>query len=116
MELKERRASERFATLNFIHYVLDDCGDGDMESMGRTLDASERGLLIQTSDPLPVGHKLCLSVGLAEDIVELSGEIIHCVEDSAGMYSTGIEFAAMDERQLDKLKTYLTAFAAAKQQ
>jgi hypothetical protein len=115
MERQDRRESERFNTLNFVHYVLDGCSDGDIENMGRTLDASEKGLLLQTSVPLPVGQRITLSVGLEKNIVELSGEIVHCVEMTAqGLCSSGIEFDALDANQLEKLQNFLAAFTAAK--
>ncbi|OQY20411.1 MAG: hypothetical protein B6I36_01160 [Desulfobacteraceae bacterium 4572_35.1] len=114
MELDDRRGSERFATLNFVHYVLDGCSEGDIEDMGRTIDASERGLLIQTSDPLPVGQRVSLSIGLGDNIADLSGEIVHCVDDEDGLCRSGIEFDPLDAQQLSKLRTYLAAFAASR--
>lgn len=114
MEVQDRRSSERIDTLNFVHYVLDGCGEGDIQNMGRTLDASEKGMLLQTSAPLPVGQRITLNVGLADNIVELSGEIVHCVETAQGLCNSGIEFDALAAGQLEKLKNFLTAFSAAK--
>ncbi len=114
METQNRRASERVDTLNFVHYVLDSCSEGDIENMGRTLDASEKGMLLQTSAMLPVGQRITLSVGLGEHIVELSGEIVHCVETDQGLCNSGIEYDAMGADQLNKLKNFLAAFTAAK--
>lgn len=114
MEVQDRRASARVDTLNFVHYVLDGCSEGDIADMGRTLDASERGMLLQTAAPLPVGQRITLSVGLGENIVDLSGEIVHCVDTAQGMCNSGIEFDALNTDQLQKLKNFLVAFTAAK--
>lgn len=116
MEIKERRSSERFATLNFVYYTLLSGEEGAVENMGRTLDASERGLLIQTHVPLPVGQRMMLSVGLGENIVELGGEVVHCVDDENGMSRSGVEFDSLDTEQAAKLSTFLDAFAASKAQ
>jgi len=114
MKMEDRRASERFDTLNFVHYVLDGCREGEIEDMGRTLDASERGILLQTSVPLPVGQRITLSVGLGENIVDLSGEVVHCAETADGLYNSGIEFDALDADKSVKLKTFLAAYRAGK--
>ncbi len=115
-QVNERRSSERFATLNFVHYKLEGCDEGNLEDMGRTMDASELGLLMQTRVPLPVGQHITLSIGLAENILDLSGEVVHCVEDETeeGMSLSGIEFGDLDQQQLSKLTIFLTAFAATK--
>lgn len=114
MEIKDRRSSERVATLNFVYYTLAGCEDGEVENMGRTLDASERGLLIQTHVPLPIGQRLMLSVGLGDNIVELGGEVVHCVDDESGMSRSGIEFDSLDADQSAKLVTFLESFVASK--
>ncbi|MBW2185371.1 MAG: PilZ domain-containing protein [Deltaproteobacteria bacterium] len=114
MEINERRSSERFATLNFVYYTHSGCEEGEVENMGRTLDASERGLLIQTHVPLPIGQRLMLSVGLGDNIVELGGEVVHCVDDESGMSNSGIEFDSLDADQTAKLSTFLEAFIASK--
>lgn len=112
MEIDERRSSERFPTLNFVYYALSGCAECEVENMGRTLDASERGLLIQTHVPLPIGQRVMLSVGLGENIVELGGEVVHCVDDDSGMSRSGIEFDSLDADQAAKLATFLAAFKA----
>lgn len=114
MEIDERRSSERFATLNFIYYTLPGCAEGEVEYMGRTLDASKRGLLIQTHVSLAIGQRVLLSVGLGENIVELGGKVVHCVVDESGMSRSGIEFDSLNADQMAKLTTFLEAFAASK--
>lgn len=112
MEINERRSSERFPTLNFVYYTLAGCDECEIENMGRTLDASERGLLIQTHIPLPIGQRVMLSIGLGDNIVELGGEVVHCVEDETGMSRSGIEFDSLDADQAQKFTTFLEAFKA----
>ena len=114
MDMKERRCSERYPTLNFVHYVFEGGDGGGVEDMGRTLDASERGLLIQTHASLPVGQRLILSVGFGDNIVELGGEVVHSVDDENGMSNSGIEFDDLDVEQFARLSAFLKAFAAAK--
>lgn len=112
MENQERRSKTRVATLNFVHYLLDGSEGAQAEDMGRTLDASERGLLIQTHVPLPVGQRISLSLGLGEDIIELRGEVVHCTEDESGMYRSGIEFDPLTADQQIRLSAFLKNFVA----
>ncbi|MEA3465155.1 MAG: PilZ domain-containing protein [Thermodesulfobacteriota bacterium] len=114
MDMKERRCDKRYPTLNFVHYVFEGCGESCVEDMGRTLDASERGLLIETHIPLPIGQRLNLSVGFGDNIVELGGEVVHSVDDGNGMSNSGIEFDLLYADQSAKLNTFLQAFAKAK--
>lgn len=114
MDIDERRSRERFPTLNFVYYTLEGCEEGEVENMGRTLDASERGLLIQTHVPLPIGQRLMLSVGLGDNIVELGGEVVHCVDDESGMSRSGVEFDSLDTNQAARLATFLETFSPLK--
>lgn len=113
MDLNERRCSERHATLNFVYYVFEGCDEGGVENMGRTLDASESGLLIQTHVELPVGQRLSLSVGFGDNIIDLGGEVVHCVVAENGMSNSGVEFDPLNREQSVKLDLFLQAFAAA---
>lgn len=115
MEMEERRRDKRFDTINFVHYTLRDADGGSMEYMGRTLDASARGLLVEVHLPLPIGHNLMLSIGMGEDIVELCGEVVHCSDSEEGMFNSGIEFSPLSAEQEKKLQVYLMAFAGAVQ-
>ncbi|WP_321532905.1 PilZ domain-containing protein [uncultured Desulfuromonas sp.] len=115
MELKERRRDPRYNTLNFVYFSFQDPANGDGEYMGKTLDASLRGLLLEVHLPLPIGQRLNLSVGACEDIFEFSGEVVHCMDHDDSMFCTGIEFDPMTVEQKEKLEHYLTAFAQEKE-
>ncbi|EAT14551.1 PilZ domain-containing protein [Desulfuromonas acetoxidans] len=115
MEQEERRRDPRYNTLNFVYFSFQDPANGDGEYMGKTLDASLRGLLLEVHLPLPIGQRLNLSVGAGEDIFEFSGEVVHCMDHDGGMFCTGIEFDPMTVEKKEKLEQYLTAFAKEKE-
>ncbi|MCD6526481.1 MAG: PilZ domain-containing protein [Desulfuromonas sp.] len=114
MEMEERRRDKRYDTLNFVHLTQRDAGDTVLDCMGRTLDASLRGLLLEVHLPLAIGQQLSLSLGTEEDIIELSGEVVHCGESDDDMYSAGIEFGSLNAQQEEALGAYLNAFVEMK--
>ena len=76
--------------------VINSDGSTGQYSMGRTLDISENGLKLETTQPLVLGDKLIVTVGLEEDLVDLKGEVTHTRPES-GRYLNGIEFTEISE-------------------
>jgi hypothetical protein len=87
-----------------------------MEFMGKTLDASLRGVLIEVHIPLPVGQRLNLSVGAGADILEFSGEVVHCNDHVDDMFCAGIEFDPLSADQKERFVGFLTEYAAQKEE
>jgi len=59
--VKDRRASHRYAVSAEVRYLI--IGRrSPTAGTGRTVDLSSRGALIQTTDPLPKGAKIKLSI------------------------------------------------------
>lgn len=107
--MEERRRHQRYETLNLVYYVVRD--DGELsQDMGRTLDASERGLLIETSIPLVEGLHLKMDIALGDMILNLSGEVVHTHSTDAGMHVSGVEFDPLDEKTRTLLKEFLRHF------
>lgn len=105
--MEERREHPRVETLNLVYYVV--CGDGSYltQDMGRTLDASERGLLIETRIPLVEGLEVQMDIGLADTILSLTGVVIYSRIAESGMHQSGIEFDSMDADKHRQLAEYL---------
>lgn len=107
--MEERRRHQRYETLNLVYYVVRD--DGELsQDMGRTLDASERGLLIETSIPLVEGLHLKMDIALGDMILNLSGEVVHTHSAGSGMHVSGVEFDPLDEKTRTLLKEFLRHF------
>lgn len=108
--MKERRRDQRFETLNFVYYVVRDDGSELSQDMGRTIDASERGLLMETRIPLVEGLHLKMDIAMADTILGLSGEVVHTHAEESGMFLSGVEFASMDENTRAQLAEFLRHF------
>jgi|AntRauTorckE6833_2_1112554.scaffolds.fasta_scaffold01959_3 c-di-GMP-binding flagellar brake protein YcgR len=108
--MEERRRHQRFETHNLVYYVVKSDGSELSQDMGRTLDASERGLLIETRIPLVEGLQLKMDIALADTIINLSGEVVHTHATESDMYLSGVEFSPLDEKKRAGLAEYLRQF------
>ncbi|MFO7982988.1 MAG: PilZ domain-containing protein [Desulfuromonadales bacterium] len=111
--MKERR-DERLEAINLLDYtVLDDQGKTVNHAMGRTLNVSENGILLETHIPFRVGQSVVLAIELEEEIVELTGKVVHTEKNEQGRYSSGIKVKDLPAEDQKILHEYLKAFSSA---
>ncbi len=114
MSNSERRYV-RMESLNLLDYVLvDEKGEIVTRAMGRTLNISEKGILLETHIKFDPGQVLRITIGLEEDLVDLKGLVKHAEERDDKTYSAGIEFLEFDGEGSRVLRNYLEAFEAFK--
>ncbi len=110
MEQQERRKYIRPESLYLLDYLaLDEQGQASGYSMGRTLEVSEGGLLFETHRPLAIGHYVRITIGLKEDLVDVTGKIAHTSED-AQRYQSGVQFIDVDDTSRKVINKYVEAF------
>lgn len=110
----EHRRAPRLDSLNILHFQL--LGPGApyaTRGMGRTLNVSEVGLLLEVYEPLHTGQEVLVTLGLAEDLVDLRAKVVYAKQESEGLHHAGIEFLELDDRGRATLNRYLQAFRAA---
>ncbi len=111
MEQQERRKYIRPESLYLLDYLaLDEQGQASGYSMGRTLDVSEGGLLFETHRPLATGHFVRITIGLKEDLVDITGKIAHTTDDDAGRFQSGVQFVNVDDQSQQVINKYIKAF------
>jgi c-di-GMP-binding flagellar brake protein YcgR len=109
-----RRRFEREDTLNLIDYVvIGDSGEKTARRMGRTLNVSEEGLLLDTHTPLDEGDTILISAALDEDIIELKGKVVHIRTSRENSYHVGVEFMEIDSASHELLNRYIEVLRAA---
>ncbi len=107
MNDQERRRSERKHSLNLLdNIVLGDTGETVAHEMGRTVNISENGLLLETHLPFQLQQVLVITVALDENLVEIKGRVKY-VEPSGEMFQSGVEFIEIDEKGRQTLNQYL---------
>jgi c-di-GMP-binding flagellar brake protein YcgR len=111
MANKERRRYPRIESLNLIAYAcMDESGKVINQGMGRTLNVSETGLLLETYYPLECEDVMLLGVGIKDELIDIRGQVIHNAMNNDGKHVSGIEFIKIDKRSSEILKQYIEAF------
>ncbi len=106
----ERRHFIRPESLNLLDYlVVDDQGRQGDYSMGRTLNVSKGGILMETHIPLPQGQQVMITLGLKDELIDIMGKIVYSTYN-AGRHQNGIEFFHVTESDQKILNRYVKAF------
>jgi c-di-GMP-binding flagellar brake protein YcgR len=111
MTTRDQRRHQRIDSLNLLNYVQLDENDNAMtQGMGRTLNVSESGLLLETHVPIELNTMVLLTIGLEEDLVDIKGEVVHSKSGKEGRYEAGIRFTELDETAQQLVKIYVKIF------
>lgn len=106
----ERRKYIRPEALNLLDYlVVDDQGKQGDYSMGRTLNVSKGGILMETHIPLPQGQRVMITLGLKDELIDIMGRIVYSTFD-ADRHQNGIEFFHVADSDQRILNLYISAF------
>ena len=110
-KIDQKRKHDRIGSLHLLNYVcLDENNEEVNQGMGRTLNVSQGGILLETHVVLDKNHVISLSIGLEEDLVDIHGTVIYGREGEKGKIESGIEFQNIDEASLQVLDRYIIAF------
>ena len=111
MAAHEKRKDPRIDTENLLAYVcLDESGRELKQGMGRTLNISEGGILMETHVPMDPYHSVSLTISMEEEMMIIKGNISYCSERADGRFETGIQFIETDEAQRKFLRQYIEIF------
>lgn len=113
MTNEEKRKHSRINSLHLLNYVYtDEDVEGSTQGMGRTLNISESGILLETHAPINVGNIVSLTIGFEEEVVDIKGRVVYTKENASDMFESGIEFFDVDAMALKILGQYIAAFNA----
>lgn len=110
MAKEEKRKHARIDSLNLSYFCLDENNQVIKQGMGRTLNVSESGILLETHYPIDKKHTVTLTLGLEENLVEITGRPVHSRTNKDGKYEVGIEFLKTNEKARNILKQFIDAF------
>lgn len=107
----EKRKHLRTESLRLLNYVSYDKVEVEAaQGMGRTLNVSESGIMLETHDPFDIDQIISLRIGFEENVVDVRGRVIYTRQNSQEMYQSGIEFFDVDHTALLVLRQYSMAF------
>ena len=73
MTSENKRQHERIHSLNLSYICLDENNNIVKQGMGRTLNISESGMLLETHFPVEADHLIRLTISLEEDLLDKGG-------------------------------------------
>ena len=114
MATQEKRKHARIDSLNLSYFCLDENNQIVKQGMGRTLNVSESGILLETHYPIDEKHTIKLTLGLEDDLIEISGRPVHSRTNDDNKYEVGIEFVQINEQTRTVLKQFIDAFKVKK--
>jgi hypothetical protein len=101
--------TRRLETLNLVSFTHRDTDDRvDLEAVGRTLDLSEGGILLEIPQPVPSGNtEVDVTLGIREHVIRALGEIIHQRSLENGNFGVGIAFKNLSSEDSRVIKNFL---------
>jgi len=108
----ENRKHQRIASLNLLHVEVYKEDNLIKQGAGRTLNISESGILLEIHFPIDTDNVVVqVSIGLKEDLLEIKGKPVRCLQAENGKYQIGILFDKISNETTDKiLRKYVKAF------
>ena len=111
MTQDDKRLYTRIGALNLIAYdCMDEDGQVVMHGMGRTLNVSEGGILLETHVQIEQQYDASLSIGLEDDLIDIKGKVVSSKPGEVDKFESGIKFLEIGEKELAILKLYIKAF------
>ena len=110
MTTQDQRKHHRIPSLNLSYICLDENDNIVKEGMGRTLNISKSGILLETQFPIEPEYLVLMTIALQEDLLEIKGKPIHARSNKAGQFEVGIEFLEPDQDSIQVLKNFIAKY------
>jgi c-di-GMP-binding flagellar brake protein YcgR len=107
MTSENKRKHERIQSLNLSYICIDEDENIVKQGMGRTLNLSETGILLETHFPIELNHVLQLTISLEEDLLDIKGKPVHVRPRDQGKYEIGIQFVELDPSASQIIKKFV---------
>ena len=105
---EEKRQSARIQSLNLLSYFcMDEKGEVVTRGVGRTLNVSKGGILLETHTPIDSKHTLSLVIAMENDLVDVRGEVVDYWVGEDGKHKTHIRFTEAEGPALDILREFI---------
>jgi hypothetical protein len=107
----ENRAHPRVETSNLISFLcLDAARKATHQGMGKALDGSKSGLMLESSDPIEADYVSLLATDLDNRLIEILGKVAYSRPSRSGCYKTGIQFMGGSEENIRFATSLIKSF------
>ena len=108
----ERRKNDRLESLHLLDFVVvDEFGQHGDYTMGRTLNVSRGGILMETHLEMREGQQVVITMELKNVLLNVMGKIVYASFVNP-RYRYGIEFYEVPDADQRLLDSYVDAFHA----
>ena len=107
MTSENQRKHQRIPSLNLSYVCLDENNNIVKQGMGRTLNISESGILLETHFPIESQYLVLLTIAFEENLLEFKGKPIHARSTETGEFEVGIEFLEPDQDSIRLLENFI---------
>jgi predicted Zn finger-like uncharacterized protein len=107
----DRRKFPRTKTRNLIaHLSVDQNGKGVSQGMGKALDISLGGMLLETLVPIEAGQISLMAVDKDNNLLEMKAEVVYCNKADLGKYRAGVKFSGTQLQVLNFVKRLIKEY------
>ena len=111
MNGSDKRRHTRIESTNLLNFVcLGEDGEPCHQGMGRTLNVSESGILLETYKPIDSRAPILITIGIEEELVDIEGKVIFLKESAKDIYEAGIQFSHVNDNERKILLKFIEAF------
>jgi hypothetical protein len=97
----DHRAHPRVETCNLISFqCIDAAGKTVRQGMGKALDISKNGLMLESSRPVESEYVSLMSTDPDDRLIEIVGKVAYSRRSRTGGYKTGIQFAGVGDENI----------------
>jgi len=107
---KERRKYIRINSLNLLDISVVENQIVVNQGIGRTLNVSESGILLETHFSVDLTSSLLLTIAIENDLITINGKVAYCKLGKNEMYETGVQFLDMDESAMQVIGKLVKSF------
>ncbi len=102
---QEQRQATRINSLNLSYFCIDENGRVTHQGMGRTLNISTTGVLLEANEDLPLSKTIDMEIAMKNDLIDASGTIIHSTKAKDDIFHIGIHFTKISDTDKETLST-----------
>jgi hypothetical protein len=111
MTSSDKRKFERIDSLNLSHISVFEDDSLIKQGMGRTLNISEAGILLEAHFQIEVGSDVTVTLGLVDELLDMKGKVVHLKPKGEGLFEIGIEFYDINDQSMVVLKGFIKTFS-----
>ena len=111
MALNEKRKKLRIDSLNLLFFICCDENNNEiLQGMGKTLNVSDSGIMLETHVFIDVELNVLLTIALEDDLMDFKGKIVNSRKREDGKFEYSIKFVEINHEKRLLLRQYMLIF------